>query len=272
MSVRMRVAAVALALGATGVTTALAPSAATETPSPSKYVVFAQPSAEFVEVGDTFRVTGRVRPRAPGARVWLLQRLQGSRRWTRTDSDRLDRRGRFVLADRPSVPGLRSYRVLKPPSGRLRGDRSYSMEVSVLRWERLTDLQPWSGCGTNPGSTVRIGGVTYPASLVATGTPATCIMPNVTYDLGGRCQTLRATYGFVDGTVQPGASGGVSVSGGFGTMETYQIVPGGRTFVDQELEIPGVQRLTLSLVSSNTDVQAPLTQVAAGTPEVLCLP
>lgn len=270
MSVRMWVTA-AVALTA-GVTTALAPSSATEAPSSSTYVVFAHPSASYVETGDTFRVRGHVKPRTPGAKVWLLQRLEGSRRWTRTDSDRLDRRGRFVLKDRPSVPGMRAYRVLKPPSDGLRGDLSYSMKLAVLRWERLTDLQPWAGCGTNPGSTVRIGGVTYPASLVATGSTGSCFMPSVTYDLGGRCQTLRATYGFVDGTVLPGANGMVSVSTGSVKLESYQLVPGGRTFVDQELDIPGVQRLTLNLDSFNTDVRVPPSQVAVGTPELLCLP
>jgi hypothetical protein len=267
----MWVTAVALAAG---VTTALAPSSATEAPvaSRSTYVVFAHPSASYVETGDTFRVRGHVKPRAAGAKVWLLQRREGSRRWTRTDSDRLDRRGRFVLKDRPSTPGMRAYRVLKPPSQGLRGDRSYSMKLAVLRWERLTDLQPWAGCGTNPGATVQVGGVAYPASLVAAGSAGGCFMPSVTYDLGGRCQTLRATYGFVDGTVRPGANGIVTVSSGSVRMESYQIVPGGRTFVDQELDVPGVQRLTLNLDSFNTDVTVPPSQVAAGTPELLCLP
>ncbi|MDR7252707.1 hypothetical protein J2X46_001683 [Nocardioides sp. BE266] len=267
MSARVWVAVAALVTGAMPV---LAPSASTEGSPPSTYAVFAHPSASYVEVGDTFRVAGHVRPRAPGATVWLLQRLDGSRRWTRTDSDRLDRRGHFDLTDRPSVPGVRSYRVLMPPANGLRGHRSWSMKVAVLRWERLADQQPWASCGVTLGSTVQIGGVTYPASLVVTGF-AGC-MPSVTYDLGSRCQTVRATYGFVDGTVLPGAQGQVSLSAGSGTLESYPLAPGGRTFVDQAFEIPGVQRLTINLTTFNNDTTAPLSHVAAGTPEVLCLP
>lgn len=253
------------------VTATLAAPAATQTPPPTKYVVFAHPSVSWVETGGTVRVVGHVRPRAPGAKVWLLQRLQDSRRWTRTDSDRLDRKGHFELVDRPSRVGVRAYRVFMPPGDGLRGDRSYAMKVAVMQWERLTDLEPWAGCGMNPGSTVQVGGTTYPDSLVFTGYTLSCL-PFIQYDLGGRCQTLRTTYGFVDGTAHPGAVGSASVSAGSVSLETYRIVPDGRTFVDEEISIPGVQRLGMTLVSANNDPTAPLSHVAAGTPEVLCLP
>lgn len=269
MSPRALVVAAALAALATPL---LAAPAATRTSSPPRYAIVARTSSAYVEAGvDTVRIVGRVRPWAAGEKVVLLQRLAGSRRWTWTDSARLNRTSRFVLKDRPSRPGVRHYRVLKPATAGLRAGRSAAIRVDVLRWERLTELQPWAGCGLQPGLTVRIGGREYPSSMQFAGYVGSCL-PYIVYDLGGRCRTLRATYGFVDGPPVAGAVGTASVSDDTGLREVYRIVDGGRTFVDQELDITGVQRLNLSLGSANEDPSAPVRPVAAGTPEVLCLP
>lgn len=189
--------------------TAAAPSVATRPAAQEPYEVTAHTGTAWVEAdAGTVRVVGRVRPWASGERVHLLQRLSGSRRWTRTDTDRLGRTSRFVLEDRPAVAGTRWYRVLKPASAGHRADRSPALRVDVLAWERLTDLQPWEGCGLQTGVTVGIGGTTYPSSIEFVGFVGACI-PSVVYDLAGRCRTLRATYGFVDGTadVSPYGSG-----------------------------------------------------------------
>jgi hypothetical protein len=272
----MRAVAVAAAVS---VLLAVAPAAAPTSssadpagPARARYHVVARTTSTSVEAGaDVVRVVGRVKPWAAGEKVHLLQRLSGSRRWTRTDSARLTRTSRFVLRDRPSRPGVRYYRVLKPASDGLGADRSALMRVDVMAWERLADRQPWAGCGLQPGSTVRIGGLDYPGSLQFTGYIGSC-MPYIVYDLGGRCRTLRATYGFVDGLWHAGAVGTATVSDDTGLRELYRVDDGRRTFVDQELDITGIQRLHLGLGSANADPAAPVSPMAAGTPEVLCMP
>lgn len=243
-------------------------------PAPTKYLVFASLSSATAEVGgDAVRVVGKVKPWAAGEKVYLLQRVAGSRRWTRTDSARLTRTSRYVLKDRPSRPGVRHYRVLKPASDGIRADRSDILRVDVWAWERLTDLQPWASCGVQPVSTVRIGGKEYPDSLVFDGQAGGCLpLPYIDYDVGGTCRTLRATYGFVDAAPVAGAVGMASVSGDNRLLEMYRIIDGGRTFEDQELDITGVQRLRFGLGSLNSDPATPVKSVAVGTPEVLCFP
>lgn len=266
-------ATVLAALVVTAPALAAVPAPAAEAPAGQKYVVVARTSTPSVEVGSgAVRLVGRVRPRAAGEKVHLLQRLPGSRRWTRADTDRLDRKGRFVLVDRPSRAGVRSYRVLKPASGGLRAGRSPVVLVEVLGWERLSDLEPWAGCGLQSGVTVAIGGTSYPASLLFTGYGPGGCMPYVVHDLGGRCRTLRATYGHVDGATYPGAVSTVTVSADGTLREYYRLESGGRSFVDEELDISGVQRLSLGFSGSNIDPAAPLSHVAAGTAQVLCLP
>lgn len=272
LSPRMLAAALA-ALTVTAPALAAVPAPAADAPPGERYVVVASTATTSVEArSGAVRVVGRVRPRASGEKVHLLQRLPGSTRWTRADTDRLDRRGRFVLEDRPTRAGLRTYRVLKPASDGLRAGRSARLQVEVLAWERLSDLEPWAGCGLQSGVTVPIGGTSYPASLLFTGYgPGSC-MPYVVHDLGGRCRTLRATYGHVDGATYPGAVSTVTVSADGALREYYRLESGGRSFVDQELDITGVGRLSLGFSGSNIDPSAPLSHVAAGTAEVLCLP
>ncbi len=265
-------AAVLAALVVTAPALAAVPAPAAEAATGQKYVVVARTATASVEAGSAVRLVGRVRPRAAGERVHLLQRLPGSRRWTRADTDRLDRLGRFVLEDRPAKAGVRSYRVLKPASGGLRAGRSAAVLVEVLGWERLSDLEPWAGCGLQSGVTVPIGGTSYPASLLFTGYGPGACMPYVVHDLGGRCRTLRATYGHVDGATYPGAVSTVTVSADGALREYYRLESGGRSFVDEELDISGVQRLSLGFSGSNIDPAVPLSHVAAGTAEVLCLP
>jgi hypothetical protein len=266
-------ATVLAALVVTAPALAAVPATAAGVPTGQKYVVVARTSTPSVEVGSgAVRLVGRVRPRAAGEKVHLQQRLPGSRRWTRADTDRLDRKGRFVLVDRPSKAGVRSYRVLKPASDGLRAGRSPAVLVEVLAWERLSDLEPWAGCGLQTGVTVPIGGTSYPASLLFTGYGPGACMPYVVHDLGGRCRTLRATYGHVDGATYPGAVSTVTVSAEGTLREYYRIESGGRSFVDEELDISGVQRLSLGFSGSNIDPAAPLSHVAAGTAQVLCLP
>lgn len=251
---------------------AVAPSGATGAAGQDSYEVTARTRTSWVEAdAGTVRVVGQVKPWARGEQVVLLQRRSGSRRWTRTGTDRLSRTSRFVLTDRPSVPGTRYYRVLKPASDGHRADRSPALRVDVLAWERITDLQPWEGCGLQTGVTVGIGGTTYPASVEFAGYGGACI-PYVVYDLGARCHTLRATYGFVDGSTIPGPYGWVAVSGDGTLRERYQVTDGGRAFVGEELDVTGVQRLRLDLGSATVAPEAPARPVAAGTPEVLCTP
>ena len=264
--VRAAVAAVAslgLVSMAPVVTAASAPAPEVHKSAAAFKVIAAIDKTEVVAGEDTVRITGRVRPRAAGEKVFLQQRLNGSNKWTKSGKATIKPSGRFVLTDEPSRAGTRSYRVLKPASDGLRAATSREMQLDVWAWERLT----WRTTGANAGVAVdvatTIGAVGYYDSLVLQTSGRAGY---VEYTLGKKCRSLRATYALTDDSTT-GAWGAVTVSVDGVAKVTHQLATG-TVITDHVIDVRDAFRIRFDLTGTAT----PAGRSAVGSPEVLCLP
>lgn len=246
-----------------------APSGA-DTGRPGAYKVQARvDEAEVVLGEDTVRITGHVRPYSPRQRVVLQRRASGTLRWETTGRVRIKQSGRFVLKDRPTTSGVRSYRVVKPASAGTRWGRSRTMEVAVLQWEELVDQPVRSTCGIQQDVDVRLGGEAYARSLLMQPTDFACIA-HVTYDLGGTCVMLRAAYGMTDDSTSGSVAGiWIHDPSDSDPSTSYRFSGDPIVFRDQVLNVSEVQQLTIGMgVSYPPGIPG---FPAVGHPEVLCL-
>lgn len=208
----------------------------------------------------TVKVKGRVTPKAAGQKVILQQRVGTKKKWTVTGEAKVKNNGTYKLTDKPSTPGSREYRVLKPASNGVAKGLSKAVEVEVYRWEKLASRQ---AVATNFGyAGVNIGAEYYGASLATTtaGTAST-----LEYTLGRKCTSLRATYALTDESVT-GAIGTVKVTGDGATLVDHALAVG-TVVADETTDLTGVFRLK---VDATTTAAPAAATVAVGTPEVLC--
>ena len=154
---------------------------------------------------DTVKVRGRVTPKAAGQKVLLQQRVGNKKRWVVTGKTKVKANGTYKLTDKPSTPGARQYRVLKPGSNGLAKGFSAPVDVQVYRWEKLGH-RTFAGTGfTGTGVTI---GTEYHGASLATTTPGTAASAEFT--LGRKCTALRATYALTDSSLT-GSSGAVAL-------------------------------------------------------------
>ncbi|CAM3689130.1 NPCBM/NEW2 domain-containing protein [Nocardioides zeicaulis] len=208
----------------------------------------------------TVKVKGRVTPKAAGQKVVLQQRVGTKKKWTATGEAKVKNNGTYKLTDKPSTPGSREYRVLKPASNGFAKGLSKPVQVEVYRWEKLANRQ---AVATNVGiAGVNIGAEYYGSSLATTtaGTPS-----SIEYTLGRKCTSMRATYALTDESVT-GAIGTVKVSGDGTTLVDHALAVG-TIVADETTDLTGVFRLKIDATTSAAPTAA---TVAVGTPEVLC--
>jgi hypothetical protein len=208
---------------------------------------------------DTVKVRGRVTPKAAGQKVMLQQRVGNKKRWVVTGSAKIKANGTYKLTDKPSTPGSREYRVLKPGSNGLAKGISKSLAVEVYRWEKL-GYRTYAGTGFT-GQGVTIGTEYFNASL-ATTTPGTAATAEFT--LGRKCTSMRATYALTDSSLT-GSSGAVTVSADGKILSTHALAVG-TIVADEVVDLTGVFRLKLDATTTAT----PAATAAVATPEVLC--
>ena len=225
------------------------------------YKVTARANLEVaVAKEDTVKVRGRVTPRAAGQKVVLQQRVGENPRWKRTGTAKVRRNGTYVLEDRPTTPGSREYRVLKPGSRGIKKGWSKPVAVEVYRWQKLASRRV--GPSENISTTsVYIGAGLATRSLVniEPGVPA-----SVEYTLNRKCVELRARYALTDQSAT-GSSGEISVSADGAVRTTHSLAVG--TIVDDEpLDVSDVFRLKIDISTTAT----PAAYAAVATPEVLC--
>lgn len=225
------------------------------------YKVTAKANLEIaVAREDTVKVRGRVTPKAAGQKVVLQQRVGENPRWKRTGTAKVRRNGTYVLEDRPTTPGSREYRVLKPGSRGIKKGWSKPVAVEVYRWQKLASRR--MGPSENISTTsVYIGAGLATRSLVSIepGVPA-----SVEYTLGRKCVELRARYALTDQSAT-GSSGEISVSADGAVRTTHSLAVG--TIVDDEpLDVSDVFRLKIDISTTAT----PAAYAAVATPEVLC--
>ena len=207
----------------------------------------------------TVKVKGRVAPKAAGQKVVLQQRVGNKKRWVVTGKAKVKANGTYKLTDKPSTPGSREYRVLKPASKGFAKGISKPVEVEVYRWDKL-GYRTFAGTGFT-GQGVTIGTEYFGASLATTtpGTPATA-----EFTLGRKCISMRATYALTDSSLS-GSSGAVTVSADGAVLATHALSVG-TIVADEELDLTDVFRLKLDATTSAT----PAATAAVAMPEVLC--
>lgn len=208
---------------------------------------------------DTVKVRGRVTPKARGQKVILQQRVGNKKKWVVTGKANIRRNGTYVLKDKPTAPGARQYRVLKPGAKGIRKGYSAPVDVQVYRWEKL-GYRTFAGTGfTSQGVTV---GTEYYKASLSTVTPGTAATAEFT--LGRKCTALRATYALTD-TSLSGSSGAVTVTADGKQLAVHSLAVG-TIVADEELDLTGVFRLKIDASTTAT----PAATAAVATPEVLC--
>jgi len=257
-----RITALAATAALAAGTLALAASTAQAAPAKARaYQVSANVNKDVAIAKETLiKVKGRVTPKAAGQKVVLQQRVGTKKKWTATGEAKVKNNGTYKLSDKPSTPGPREYRVLKPGSNGFAKGFSKPVQVEVYRWEKLVNRQAVvTGFGI---AGVNIGAEYYGSSL-ATTTASTS--STAEYTLGRKCTSMRATYALTDESVT-GAIGTVKVTGDGATLVDHVLAVG--TIVpDETTDLTGVFRLKIDATTSAAPTAA---TVAVGTPEVLC--
>jgi hypothetical protein len=251
------------ALAATVALTAgsLALTAPTQAAPARAYKVTAKANLEVaVAKEDTVKIRGRVTPKAAGQKVILQQRVGNKKKWNVTGNAKVKGNGTYVLKDKPTTPGAREYRVLKPGSRGISKGYSKPVEVQVYRWEKLINRVSGPSVNLEPAY-VYIGAEAYSQSLATTtsGTPS-----SIEYTLGRKCTDLRASYALTDSSAT-GSSGAVTVTADGAVLAAHSLAVG-TLVADEVLDVTDVFRLKLDLSTSAT----PAAVAAVATPEVLC--
>lgn len=251
-------AAAALAAGSLALTAA--PTQAAPAKARSYKVTASVNVTEAIRKETTIKVRGKVTPKAAGQKVVLQQRVGKKKSWKATGTAKVKANGRYLLKDKPTTPGEREYRVLKPGSKGIAKGYSEPLGVTVYGWQKLA----WraSGPRTNlDAGTVLIGNEPFDSSLFTTvaGTPS-----SVEYTLGRKCVELRATYALTDSSAT-GSSGSVTVSADGDTLVSHPLAVG-TVVADEVLDVSDVFRLKLDLTTTATP--AAVASVAGA--EVLC--
>lgn len=237
-----------------------APGSGSSTKAPSAKV-FAKINKDMVIAKeDKVVVRGRVNVRSKGQKVVLQQRLEGKKGWQKTGASRTNRKGKFVLKDKPTTTGLREYRVLKPRSGVARKAVSKPLETTVYGWERLNIY----GAGAKENvlhSAASIGAEHY-WSTIGVETPGT---PGfVEFTLGRKCVALEATYALSDLSAT-GSTGAITVVADGAQKAAYDLSVG-QINEDQVTDVTDVFRLRFNLASSAEPVGHPV----VADPRALC--
>lgn len=276
---RSRVAAAALVALApvaalTTITTTGAPATAGPATSaadraPTWSVIARINTSEVVADEDTVRVSGKVKPRAAGQVVILQQRVGSKVTWKKTGTARIKRTGAYVVKDKPSTPGARQYRVVKPASNGLRTGVSKALDVTVYAWEKLGSRP--SGAASDVASTeANIGAEYYYPSLVTQMTnqyPAPPVLhPTgyIEYTLAKKCTSLKATYGLDDKSAS-GSTGSIAISTD-GSARDSVTLGVGSIYPDRVLDVTDVFRIRFDFTQSVSPAAYP----AVGLPMVLC--
>ncbi|MCP3422714.1 hypothetical protein [Nocardioides pinisoli] len=209
---------------------------------------------------DVIKVRGRVKPKAAGQKVFLEQRVGNKKKWVRTGNAKVKGNGTYVLKDKPTTPGAREYRVLKPGKGGIKKGYSKSVQVQVYRWEKLINRPSGPSVNLEPAG-VLIGAEYYGQSLATTvsGTPS-----SIEYTLGRKCTDLRATYALTDSSAT-GSSGAATVTADGAVLAVHSLAVG-TVVADEVLDVSDVFRLKFDLSTTAT----PAAVAAVATPEVLC--
>lgn len=260
---RLITAGAGLALIATPLvaTTATASDASAERQAAAYSVTARINKTTAVAKEDVVKIRGSVSPRAAGDKVVLQQRLDGRKKWSVSGEVKIKRNGTFVATDKPSVPGTRQYRVVKPASDGVKKGTSAIVDVQVYAWQKLAQRPRGANENIAVSSTALIGTRVYPYSFQ----PFTRGAPSyVEYPLKGRCTDLRATYAMHDSSA-PGSSSRITLAVD-GVAKDDQVLTVGQV-VASTTDLTGASVLRYDLYSTAAPAASYPVVVA---PEALC--
>ena len=254
---RKLVIATVLAVGAAGMA-AIAPPAQAGVP----WLVTVKASATQVTLGKPVSFTGKVTPgaRAAGLKVVLQEKTATSKGWKDQDTDRINARGKYRLADTPTVNTSRHYRVVMPATGKHAQGISPKVAVAVYGWSKLVTHPYVNANSMYPTATVSLNGVAYKQSITAQWTGATSTEFNVNH----LCIALRGTFG-IDDNSQTGAQSTVSALADGTAVYTHTFAVGEKA--NQTIALDSPLKLKFTALSTVAGVSG---FGAIGTPQILC--
>jgi NPCBM/NEW2 domain len=166
------------------------------------WIVAVKASATTVNVGQKVTFTGTVRPRAAaaGLSVVLQEKSQPGAPWKDQVKDKINRRGKYSLADTPTKNTLHAYRVVMPATDRHAKGVSKTVKVNVYDWVPLVSLDGVNAQEVRFGS-VDINGTTYKDSVTASYAGSSS---SIEFNLDHQCDKLRSTFGISDDSTTGG--------------------------------------------------------------------
>lgn len=250
---------------AAGLTAPAATAAQAPTERRAAYQPTLKASKTTVIAGQKLVLSGRVKPAAKGGAVVLQKRIEG-RKWAVEKRLKMTKAGKFRYVDKPSTPGVRSYRVVVPKAGAVKAGRSKPVKVTVMRWVALAQLPVRAIDGTRANTTVNIGGKQYAGSVVSNSGVAE---GTIDWNLDPSCTTLRTRFGAGDDG-DTDATAHVTLTG-----DSEQLYSGQFALTQSEtrtVDISDVFRLAFAWSSTKAGVLEPQAGAVAtmATPQLLC--
>ena len=192
----------------------------------------------------------------------LQQRIGTKRKWSVSGTGKIKKNGTCVLKDKPSTPGSRQYRVVKPAGDGFTKGTSSAFSVQVFKWTKLAAFTR-PGASSNVvgyGTTAIVGTKSFYSSLRAEtpGTPA-----YVEYTVGRRCTDLRTTYALDDSSAT-GSTGSIKLTVD-NVVKTDQALVVGQV-IESTTDLTDAFRLRYDFTSNDEPKSVPV----VATPEVLC--
>jgi hypothetical protein len=263
----MAALAAVLTLGLAG--GGLAP-ASSASPAPARkaaYVVTLQALPAKAQAGQRLTLAGKVKGPDSARKPVLIQRRQGAGAWVTAATARTTKRGTFSVKVPLVTGGTTSFRAVKPRSRKRAQGTSAVRSLAVYQWLDMVDQPAFTLGMMVVGNDVRMGGRTYPDSLVSQFSTAVYLVPS-----SGLCTTMEASSGFLDRELANLGDGAVQtlelVSGNGSQTAEYETPPGPvqRRVLDITGSAIAYLRFTVSAGENSTG------QVSAvvGTPRVLC--
>jgi hypothetical protein len=198
----------------------------------STWIVTVKASDTTVNAGQKVTFTGTVKPHgaAAGEKVVLQERFKPGAKWKDQKKDKVNGRGKYSLSDRPSANTQHSYRVVMAATGKHAKGVSKTIKATVYGWVGLSSLPNVNNEGMSFRS-VDINGKTYDDSVVSYWSNATA---SIEFNLGHRCDSLRATFG-------------LSTSSTTGGSAELGVLSDGTSVYDQTFELEQTDKTTISL-------------------------
>jgi hypothetical protein len=262
---KLGVAALAAALTA-GLTVPAATAGNAPVERKAAYKATLKASAKSVEAGKKLILSGKVKPATKGATVIVQRKLPG-KPWVKTGKTKVKKSGAFTFTDKPSVPGVRQYRVVVPKVGKVKAGKSKPVKVTVASWRSLTNVAFRNQESTAVLVNASIAGTTYARSV---GGVSGAAQGTADWNIPTTCTSLRVRLGNGDQT-DVGAQANITLDGGPGQFVHTGSYGLGKSEL-KTFDVSDVLRLTFtwtSTVAGSTEPAAGAQPLLAQ-PELLC--